>query len=331
MIRRLGLTVLALGFFTLIFSSRPAFAADGYLHVTSTPAGATVLVDGKEAGKTPLLTTAAAGKHAVLVTLENYKNATQSVTIVAGQVARLDLTLEKETTPTTNGRRWGDIFRGGKGNLTVTSDWKNTQVYIDGQKHTQNAPFTIKDMESGFHSVILVNGDYAIHDRVLVQNGKSVTVEKSFEELKKSWTTASATASAKEALAAKYAALPARITIQLVKSTSKTSKSDQPFSFQYRKTGTEEWTVKELEWGAKETETFEVEKGTYEFQMIAYHYKDEDILGGILTQRKKVGEGRVTLTKELVRDTLYTFTLTYDGKSSLTNKLEEKAINTKLE
>jgi type II secretory pathway component PulL len=71
-------------------------ATTGSLTVDSRPKGARVTIDGRVLGATPLSAPGLApGVHAVRLELSGYKTVTTSVTVKAGEAAKLALTLER--------------------------------------------------------------------------------------------------------------------------------------------------------------------------------------------------------------------------------------------
>jgi PEGA domain-containing protein/tetratricopeptide repeat protein len=70
----------------------------GWLEVRSNVAAADVYMDGKEAGsvgRTPYLANVTPGKHTLIVTKEGFTEVAKDVNIVAGEVHKFDVTLEK--------------------------------------------------------------------------------------------------------------------------------------------------------------------------------------------------------------------------------------------
>ncbi len=68
----------------------------GTLAISSRPAGATVILDGRVAGTTPLtLSGVAAGSHAVRLELEGYRTWSASAQVVSGQVKKVNASLEQ--------------------------------------------------------------------------------------------------------------------------------------------------------------------------------------------------------------------------------------------
>ncbi len=71
-------------------------AVVGSLSISSRPAGATVILDGRAVGTTPLtLPAVAAGSHAVRLVLEGYRSWSVSAQVVAGQSKRVNASLER--------------------------------------------------------------------------------------------------------------------------------------------------------------------------------------------------------------------------------------------
>ncbi len=60
---------------------QPTSADEGKINVTSTPAGATVYVDGTAVGTTPTSTTVAYGSHTVKIDMDGYEGSTRSVDV----------------------------------------------------------------------------------------------------------------------------------------------------------------------------------------------------------------------------------------------------------
>lgn len=71
---------------------RPATAvvADATLSITSTPAGAVILIAGKERGRTPATLPLPAGEVLVTLRLPRYAEATYTINVTAGQATTLD-------------------------------------------------------------------------------------------------------------------------------------------------------------------------------------------------------------------------------------------------
>jgi len=81
-------------------SSALPTGSTGILAITSTPEGATVLIDGKVAGVTPVtLNAIAAGTHQVDIQAPDYQTNSLSVNVKAGETASLAPLLQKNTSP----------------------------------------------------------------------------------------------------------------------------------------------------------------------------------------------------------------------------------------
>jgi formylglycine-generating enzyme required for sulfatase activity len=98
---------------TVAFTLRPAWAG---VHISSTPAGAAVRVDGGAVGTTPLDTDILAGTHVIVLTLAGHKAVTLTPQIEAGTTLRL----ENIDLPPADGR------------LNLDSDPPGASVSVDG-------------------------------------------------------------------------------------------------------------------------------------------------------------------------------------------------------
>ncbi len=131
----------------------------GMLVVHSSPAGATVVVDGKQVGRTPSgRLELPEGKHAVRVTLAAHRLAEQQVVLRAGKESVVDLRLEPQA-----------------GTLSVTSEPPGATVLLDGGA-AGKTPLDL-DVPAGRHDVVL---DRAFHaswsGQVLVEDGGKATL-----------------------------------------------------------------------------------------------------------------------------------------------------------
>ncbi|MCM8769585.1 MAG: PEGA domain-containing protein [Candidatus Omnitrophica bacterium] len=320
------------------------WAQEGYLRVTSVPDGASVSLEGKGQGKTPLLLVVKPGKYTLAASLAGYTNVSQSVEVLENEVTKVHLTLVKMASRPAIP---SPVAVSGKGKLTVLTDWPDVDIYLDGLNTKQKTPATLSDIQAGLHFLILVSGDYAMFDRIWVQANKTNVVRKSFEEYKKkrlSLLQAEQDTLKQKEIEEKRQKLPAKLSLKMEKIAATTSagKSNSvllstaetvTLTLGYRKAGSDEWMVKEIKWEEKEVEPLVLEKGTYEFQLTATRYRESKGLVTIIieTKKEKVAEGKTSIKKELLPDTLYTFNLAYDGAAALTCKIEEKPLNTPIE
>jgi len=68
----------------------------GFVHITSEPSGATVIIDSKVVGTTPLIQKLQVGEHTITVKMEGYITKTQKIVVEEGKVKYIRFELEKE-------------------------------------------------------------------------------------------------------------------------------------------------------------------------------------------------------------------------------------------
>lgn len=82
--------------------STDAGQSTGKLHLRSTPANATVEIDGKNMGKTPLTVDLSVGSHVVVVTSSGYAPWKAEISIAGGELAGIGALLKKPGEPLDN-------------------------------------------------------------------------------------------------------------------------------------------------------------------------------------------------------------------------------------
>jgi hypothetical protein len=116
-------------------------ATTGGLSVTSTPAGASVLIDGSERGVTPLSLTLPLGAHNVEVTLSGYVGAAKSVDVVAAGGAAA-FTLQAAPFDA----------------MVLHKEFMGATLYVDGKPQDGRVPVKVK-LTPGMHVFKLVKPD----------------------------------------------------------------------------------------------------------------------------------------------------------------------------
>jgi PKD repeat protein len=119
----------------------------GSIAITSSPAGAMVVVDGIHRGATPLiLTEIPAGNHLVTLSFKGYDDWNHTISVGSGLMAAINAELEatKEIT----------------GSLAVITDPPGADVSIDGN-FKGVSPVTIQGLSEGMHTVLLTLQDYS--------------------------------------------------------------------------------------------------------------------------------------------------------------------------
>ena len=139
----------------------------GSLHVTTSPAGADIYLDGVYRGPTPItIGNLAPGNHNVILRLAGYQEYTVTTTVVAGQTTELPVTLAA-LPPTV-------------GSMDVVSYPAGASVFLDGSYRGQTSPYDALDIPNlapGDHALVLsLEGYYNYVTSVTVTAGKSTNV-----------------------------------------------------------------------------------------------------------------------------------------------------------
>jgi hypothetical protein len=117
----------------------------GSISVTSSPTGATAILDGGLSGITPYtFTGVAAGSHSVQVYLSGYQTFYTSVNVQTGQTSYVTATLAPMVTV---------------GSLSVSSSPSGATVYVDGV-YRGVTPTTVGNLQAGTHPVELAKAGY---------------------------------------------------------------------------------------------------------------------------------------------------------------------------
>lgn len=123
----------------------------GRLVVRSTPAGARVLVDGRDRGRTPLtLASLSPGSYAIRVTRDGYLPIERRLTISASRPSQslsLSLAAERPAAPPVTAP-------GGPGSVQVESRPGGARVYVNGRL-AGRTPLQLHDVRVGVHAVSL--------------------------------------------------------------------------------------------------------------------------------------------------------------------------------
>jgi len=128
--------------------TQPTTPANGYIQVSSTPSGATVIVDEYQRLSTPDIFIVPTDRyHTVQVQISGYQPYSQSVLVRSGQTATVSASLVKNA-PVAGG-------------LTVSSIPSGADIYIDGNYRGETAS-TIGGLSPGTHTLSLRKAGY--HD-----------------------------------------------------------------------------------------------------------------------------------------------------------------------
>ncbi len=135
-------------------------ARQGTLQVTTAPAGAAVMLDGKNIGKTPLPPTATLeGEHTLKLVLDRYDTAERRVMVTEGGLRKVSVTLTPKL-----------------GTLQVASNPAGATITLDG-KPSGTTPATLSGVRLGKHNVLVSLTDHKPeHRAVEVKPGDSLAV-----------------------------------------------------------------------------------------------------------------------------------------------------------
>lgn len=136
------------------------FDNEGVLEVESTPEGAAVYINEEHIGRTPLQKKLEDGTYDVKVILSGYQTYARKIAIEKKNTSTIRTRLSKEY-----------------GTLHITSTPSNALVYIDGKRQGQLTPFEIQVEQGRYFIRVEKDRFYSIEEEVIVEQGKTRTVE----------------------------------------------------------------------------------------------------------------------------------------------------------
>ena len=159
------------------------------LSVSSTPAGAAIVIDGKDSGKlTPSqIILDKPGTHAITIRRYGYLDATSSVSIELGQTSSLNLQLTKLGS-TDEIRGAGGKFKkvfghgsdaSGMGIVSVKTQPKGAQIMVNNRVLDKTAPFDFYLNPGTYVIDITMSGYRPLHRVVNIQEGEKLAIEES--------------------------------------------------------------------------------------------------------------------------------------------------------
>ena len=156
------------------------------LSVASTPAGAVILIDGKDTGKlTPSqFTIDKAGAHTVLVRRYGYLEETSSVNAEPGRTANLNLNLKQLGTTDdirAAGGKFKKVFGGGNnsgmGTVSIKTQPKGAQIMVNNRVLDRTAPFDFYLNPGTYVVDITMSGYKSLHRIISVSEGEKIAIE----------------------------------------------------------------------------------------------------------------------------------------------------------
>jgi serine/threonine-protein kinase len=163
-------------------------AVKGWLTVGGSPAGASVVIDGKEMGaQTPATFILDPATHRVLLRKNGYLEVSSEVQLSAGQTVSYSPTLmvagRTDNIKIMGGSTVGRIFGGGGGSsgkarIEIKTEPKGAQVLINGTPLQKTTPLEIQ-VEAGNYDIILQKDGYKdIHESAIVGIEDKVRINK---------------------------------------------------------------------------------------------------------------------------------------------------------
>jgi hypothetical protein len=154
--------------------------------VSSTPAGAAIVIDGKDSGKlTPAqIVLDKSGKHAITIRRYGYLEASSSVNVEAGQTSSLNLELS-HLGNTDEIRAAGGKFKkvfgkgdaSGMGIVSVKTQPKGAQIMVNNRVLDKTAPFDFYLNPGTYVIDITMSGYRSLHRVVNIQEGEKLAIE----------------------------------------------------------------------------------------------------------------------------------------------------------
>jgi len=157
--------------------------------VTSNPAGAAIVLDGKDTGKlTPSrILLDRPGKHSITIRRYGYLDSTNSVNVELGQTSTLNLDLTKlgstDEIKAAGGKfkkvfgHGGDGF--GMGIVSVKTQPKGAQIMVNNRTLDKTAPFDFYLNPGTYEINISMSGYRTLHRVINVEQGEKVAIEES--------------------------------------------------------------------------------------------------------------------------------------------------------
>lgn len=136
------------------------FDNEGTLEIESMPEGAAVYINGEHIGQTPLRKTYEDGTYDVKVLLSGYQTYARKIAIEKQNTSLIRAKLSKEY-----------------GAVHITSTPSNAVVYLDGKRQGQLTPLDLKLEQGRYFIKIEKDRFYSIEEEVIVEQGKTRTVE----------------------------------------------------------------------------------------------------------------------------------------------------------
>jgi hypothetical protein len=164
-------------------------AVKGFLNVGGSPAGAGVVIDGKDTGKvTPATLLLEPATHTVVLRKAGYLESSMEIQLAAGQTVSYSPSMlvagRTDTIKVVSSGGIGKIFGGGgsgagHARIEIKTEPKGAQVIINGTSLQKSTPVEIQ-VEAGNYDITLQKDGYkAVHESAIVGADDRVKIEKS--------------------------------------------------------------------------------------------------------------------------------------------------------
>jgi len=155
------------------------------LAVSSDPAGAAILVDGKETGRlTPAQIAVDKGEHKIVVRKQGFADASVTTSIAEGETFPFAPKLQPGSSESA-ASKLKTFFGGipaGKGQVDVHSDPRGAVILVNGRPYEKKAP-TKLILDPGTYSLVLkLEGYKPVQTTVIVQEGKKIPFDQKLEK-----------------------------------------------------------------------------------------------------------------------------------------------------
>jgi hypothetical protein len=161
-------------------------ALSAVLSVASTPAGAVIVVDGKDTGKlTPSqFSLSNPGAHTVTLRRYGYLEASNSVNVEAGQTANLNLSLTALGSTDeihAAGGKFNKVFKkgdaSGMGTVSIKTQPKNAQIMVSSRVLDKTTPFDFYLNPGTYVIDVTMSGYRPIHRVISLQEGEKMAIQ----------------------------------------------------------------------------------------------------------------------------------------------------------
>jgi len=161
-------------------------ALSAMLSVASTPAGAAIVVDGKDSGRlTPSqLSLSSPGAHTVTLRRYGYLEASNSISVGAGQTASLNLALTALGNTDeihAAGGKFNKVFKkgdaSGMGTVSIKTQPKGAQIMVNSRVLDKTTPFDFYLNPGTYVIDVTMSGYRPIHRVVSLQEGEKMAIQ----------------------------------------------------------------------------------------------------------------------------------------------------------